>query len=359
MHNRINKLVILIASALFLGNVDAASVDCPSADIFGTGFVNNICWGCIAPIRIGGIDMPMTFGSLPSGTSKDDQMPSGSYNSGGVNTFCACGETVIEKAANIGTPVSYYEPFMLVEFVKRGYCSPILAGATLGGVNKISTNGANSRGSETFYDYHTVYFPVLRMLELFLDPGCDTDGLISPEVGFFSEVDPLWEDEILSMFTTPEALLFNTPVANLACTTECMQQQWNIFNVSTAAFWCAGCWGNVYPNAGYVESTRINVTSLLTARVLANWHLRRVLKKTYGDKSMCTRETTRYVPKEQYKISMVYPDPEINSSHAIGSPSLRWGESRNKMGPGENHVYLLYRYVDCCTGIAQFFVNTP
>jgi conjugal transfer pilus assembly protein TraU len=45
---------------------------------------------------------------------------------------------------------------------------------------------------------------------------------------------------------------------------------------------------------------------------------------------------------------MFYPTPETQRAHVIGESTWRWGQGRMIPGLGEDPVYLVWRYMDCC-----------
>ena len=55
-----------------------------------------------------------------------------------------------------------------------------------------------------------------------------------------------------------------------------------------------------------------------------------------------------FIPKSQYRLSMFYPVAETDSNHAIGETNLTWGAGRSYPGPGEDHLYIQWRWQDCC-----------
>jgi conjugal transfer pilus assembly protein TraU len=45
---------------------------------------------------------------------------------------------------------------------------------------------------------------------------------------------------------------------------------------------------------------------------------------------------------------MFYPVAETDANHAIGETTFTWGAGRSYPGPGEDHLYILWRWQDCC-----------
>jgi len=67
-----------------------------------------------------------------------------------------------------------------------------------------------------------------------------------------------------------------------------------------------------------------------------------------GDDVLCGAPLAPFLPKSQYKLSQFYPLPEAESSHVIGASPFTWGVWRTLPGPGEDHLYVLWRWNDCC-----------
>lgn len=42
------------------------------------------------------------------------------------------------------------------------------------------------------------------------------------------------------------------------------------------------------------------------------------------------------------------PIPEATGNHAIGASTAAWGLGHSYPGPGDEHVYLLWEWEDCC-----------
>jgi conjugal transfer pilus assembly protein TraU len=92
----------------------------------------------------------------------------------------------------------------------------------------------------------------------------------------------------------------------------------------------------------------VNMTSLLTARALGSLHRRGLAQPTMGNDAMCEGKISPMLPKSQYKISMFFPRPEASDSHVIGETVMNWGFGRTIPVAGEDSVYVVYRWNDCC-----------
>jgi len=81
-----------------------------------------------------------------------------------------------------------------------------------------------------------------------------------------------------------------------------------------------------------------------------------------GNDVMCKAKIWPTIDKAQYRFSTFFPEAEVSGafklsdtttrhlkgSHVIGESTYLWGEWRNKPGVGEDFVYLVWRWTDCC-----------
>ena len=123
-----------------------------------------------------------------------------------------------------------------------------------------------------------------------------------------------------------------------------------------ALFWCVGSWGHLYPLAGHhLQHTSIpRNTSLLASRALAKLHRRGQARRHMGDDAVCNPVIEPFLPKTQYQMSVFHPVPEATSKHPTGRLTFRWGEDRMIPGSGEDMVYLVWRWNDCCRQVVCF-----
>ena len=64
--------------------------------------------------------------------------------------------------------------------------------------------------------------------------------------------------------------------------------------------------------------------------------------------ALCRPVIEPMLPKSQYKMSMFFPVPETESAHVIGESTMKWEEWRTIPGAGEDALYILWRWQDCC-----------
>ncbi len=349
--------------------ISAEKLLCPDADIWGKKMMTGICWSCLFPVRLLGMTLFDMGNDIPDGATDE--------------SFCFCSDD--NGIPNIGMTASAWLPARLIEIVRKPSCSPALGGISFnngvilwGGHKEVEGDGTD----KTFYNYHYWAYPLYMILDLFVQNSCNAGGFRSMDMMYMSELDPTWNIDELAFFLNPEAVVFANPLAVAACTVDCTVT--TASQPMTSLWWCAGCWGNLYPFVGNIASDASppRDTSLLSARVLAALHRRGLAHKTYGNDALCSGTIYPMVPKQQYKMSMLFPvteaeaekmltekkdangntiigangQPEMvekivpgeNCCHYIGESPFKWGEWRNIPGTGEDFVYLIWRYTDCC-----------
>ena len=336
-------------------NIDATKLLCPDADFWGKKMLTGVCWSCLFPVRLMGFTIFDEGNDLPDGATK--------------KAFCGCSGD--EGLPTFGVTGGAWLPARLIEVVRKPYCSPILGGTSFnsgvrlwGGHKEVEGDGSD----KTYYNYHYWAFPLYAILQLFVQNNCNAGGLRNLDMMYMSELDPTWNVDELAFFMNPEAVVFANPLAVAACTVDCATT--TVSMPMTSLFWCAGCWGNLYPFTGNIASdaSAPRDTSLLTARVLASLHRKALAHKTYGDDALCGGQIYPMIPKQQYKLSTLFPLAEANAEelestdangvkhtkildnccHWIGESTFKWGEHRTIPGTGEDYVYLIWRYTECC-----------
>ncbi|WP_231890674.1 TraU family protein [Methylomonas koyamae] len=329
----------LLFSGVTAADTTTNSVDplCSDAELWSGKLITDICWSCLFPIRAAGASLG--GGTVPS-IATDEK-------------FCFCTDSM--NIPELGMTMGLWNPARLIEIVRNPWCSPALGGHkfSASNVRLIATTGkADFDASEmSFFNYHYFAFPLTILLDLFWDGRCNSDGYRDFDLLYVSELDPTWNSDLLAFFTSPETALFANPVAISACVADAVAAATG--NPLDALFWCAGAWGHMYPLSGISPTsygTDPRITSLLATRATASLHRRGLAWKTSGNDALCGGYIYPFIPKSQYRLSMFYPVAETDSNHAIGETTFKWGAGRTYPGPGEDHLYLLWRWQDCCSG---------
>ncbi len=316
------------------------NVVCPNTRLVSGKIFSATCWACLFPIVSMGIKVPFGGG--------EDELPEDRSR----KFICVCRDKM--NVPYFGMLWGNWQPTRVVEFVRKPGCLAFLDGMKL----KISSAAFGEMESETGENassgaqgnYHIYAYPLLIMLNMMeTTSNCIKDSYMDIDILFMSEVDPTWNDDELAFFSSPEAALVNNPVGQLACIGDAVSST-VLKRPVNSLFWCAGSWGVMYPLAGSPvgDDGALDFSSLMLDRVLFALHRRGFLQVTYGDAALCKGNYSPHMPKTQYKFTMLYPVPETHTSHVSGEATLRWGTGRMVPVTGEDYVYLVWAWNDCC-----------
>lgn len=266
--------------------------------------------------------------------------------------ICVCPS----KMFGIPTPgigISYWEPLQLVEVERSAGCM-----STLGGLSILSSygmlDGERIEGSSTDggsigrMQVHQYEYPVFALLDFFTSFTC----LKLPEynVGWMTEVDPFWQDDLWSVVYNPEAILFANPVAQLACSVDAVAAS-AAFPLD-ALYWCAGSWGSIYPltgNAGQSQSSQ-GSNALVLSKFLARQSRLGLIQMTVGPTAQCFGHYTPVLVKNQFRVNPVAPRAyRMPKPIYIGASEWQWGYAPPANYPTrESSAYLMWQGKQCC-----------
>ena len=332
--------LICAAPAAYCADGTETSVTCPDAGVFSAGLITDLCWECVFPLIVSGakISVDDRDGSLPTGRA--------------TKPLCLC-DNPVTGFPMPGFQTSFWEPFRMIETVRESGCSQVLMGVRFpfdkmrqgkhkeSGENRLETDGL------TFKHYHYYSFPAMYILDMFVPRNCNPGGFLDIDAMYLSEVDPTWNDDEISFFSSPESALIASPLGVIACLPDAVGA--NVGKPVPQLYWCAGSWGIMYPSTGNVHlSDPLTASSLQAARILYTMHRRGFEWKSMGDESMCGGEIAPFMPKQQYRLSMYHPVAETEDNHVIGQSVLVWGLGRTIPAIGEDPVWLVWRWLDCC-----------
>jgi conjugal transfer pilus assembly protein TraU len=330
------KLLSLAVAVLVLLSLPLrAEPGCVDSNVISGKLITDICWDCVFPIRLAGVAMSSKTSSIPTGAT--------------VTPLCLCFDDL--GVPKPGVTTSMWKPARLIEFQRIPGCSSVLNGArlpfnrTFQGTHR---TGGKAGEQRTFMHYHYYAFPLLTMLGMFTNPTCNHDEFLDLDLMYMSELDPTWNNDELAFFTNPEAAAIANPVAILACSADAVAA--TAGHPINSMFWCAGSWGGVYPLSGhqYTDAGVLQNTSLLTVKVLAALHRRGLAHKTIGEDAICEGKIDPTLDKDMYKYTLLYPLPETAKAHVTGESILKWGIGRTIPAIGEDLIYTIWRYEDCC-----------
>lgn len=320
-----------------------SNTKCPNTQLLSGKLLTATCWSCLFPM--------VTMGISVSIGGDEIEMPEARSK----KVTCKCPDK--NGLPYFGTLYSLWNPAKVAEFVRASGCLATLNGTQMNisriGQGMSENMHENPDNDGIFMHYHYYSFPLLILLKMMNNmPNCMKDNYVDIDVLFFSEVDPTWNDDTLAFFTQLEVVLFNNPVGILACLPDAISST-VLRRPIESLFWCAGSWGQMYPFTGKIagDYDGIRGSSLMLAKMLSALHRRGMLLRTYGDDYQCEGIYTARMPKGQYKFTMLYPVPETHISHVIGESELVWGTARKVPMTGEDFVYLVWNWNDCCLAV--------
>jgi conjugal transfer pilus assembly protein TraU len=294
--------------------------------------VTDLCWQCIFPVSIAGIEI------IPGPSENNVPDLSGM-------PVCTC-PAPPPLFIRIGIPVSFWEPARYVETVKDPYCFPSLGlglsseGGFLGGGSQELSNA--SVDTSTFAQAHYFIYPVWSMMALLTDLVCvEHSGF---DVAYLTEVDPLWQNDILAFILEPESILFANPVAQTACIADSVST--NAGLSMSPLFWCIGSGGSAYPLTGHVnDDNELMANSTIAARMV--YKLAREGLVCDPALYLCACVPTPIWVKHNYRMHIAKPVRDF-MCHPFGRTGLIWGALKNPPLVGDNFVWQLFRRRSCC-----------
>ncbi|GAB2855832.1 conjugal transfer pilus assembly protein TraU [Pseudoduganella ginsengisoli] len=299
--------------------------------------ITDICWSCIMPISLGGL-------SLASIGGQEDIPNPGS-------PLCSCGVN-----PTVGLSIGFWEPVRHVEVVRRSFCLVSLGGVDLNpGIAAPDAGRSVDAGGDqnSFYQAHFYANPVLYWLNVVADFPCLEKG--SFDLAYLTEVDPLWNDDELTLILNPEATLFANPVAQAACAADCVAATTGF--PRPELFWCAGCQGAIHPLDGHVpyHLGGVRTAELLAQRLTAKLHRELLAWGRHGAPGLCGPYFLPVMDKRAYKSQLTYPIPATAKEagrccQPLGRSTVLWGAGKEYPVRGEDFGFMLFRKGNCCVG---------
>ena len=301
--------------------------------------VTEVCWWCIFPIKVGGVTIvPGTEEDTPDLTS---------------SPVCAC-PAPPPVFVRIGMTASFWEPARFVETVKDPYCFPSIGvglsnpspGLLGGGITK-SASGHGGFGSGVFSQSHYFIFPAWSLMEITLNTACIENT--SFDLAYITEVDPLWNDDLLMAMLQPEAVLFANPITQLACIADSVSS--NLGLPLSPLFWCMGSWGSSYPITGHHNTADyVQGNAAIAAKTI--YKMGRQLLLQDPAVTLCAAVPTPIWIKQNYRLQIAKPVRDF-MCHPIGRSDMLWGYGKNPPfsaggNKGDNFLWIIFRKHGCC-----------
>ncbi len=295
--------------------------------------LKDVCWKCIFPVKIGGI---------PIGQSRD--LPD-SPDCPARKFFCKCKYGKFERH---GIAIAFWEPARLVETVKDPYCFPALGMKMKNNSSADLSGCTSSMGNEesmtTFAQAHYYIFPAWLMLEETVNTFCFEESGF--DLAYITEVDALWNDDLLSALITPEAYLFANLRLQLLCIADSVSA--NAWLPLAPLFWCMGSWGSVYPLTGHnYDEDLVQANAGIGARMIYKLGRQGLLRDP--GVVLCYAVSTPIWIKWHYRMQIAKPVKHSTCTQ-IGASGLKWAFGKNpSQGSGsDNFVFIIFRKRACC-----------
>jgi len=307
-----------------------------SGGFLGISLLSETCFKCMFPLRIAGIDIV------------DGPMPDIEGEAGATSaTICYC-PIVLPPYYRIGITVSYFLPDRFIETVKDPGCMPIL-GTELDSDKLIAGDSTEAFKSSKHIKQqaHLSIFNILEILGMITDEVCQESE--SFDIAYMTEYDPMWQSDEVSAFINPEAVLFGSVFANLACIPDSISTMF--FTPISPLFWCMGSWGNAYPLSGSSDGTRdySEGNIALAGKFTYKLHREFILWDESGKYNYCSKIIAPVWTKGNYRYQVVTPVPHF-IGHSVGQTGMLWSYYKNPPVPtkADNMGFILFRKRGCC-----------
>ncbi len=301
--------------------------------------VTDVCWSCIFPISIGGVRM----GQSVADPSNSSTIP------------CVCPGKVL-GLPQIGIPIGFWEGIEIYDMSKDPFCL-----VSLGGLN-LKVGGFAGRGSQSdkgrrtryaAWHMHKYTMPIFKLLSIVFDTTClEVSSMTRPfDLGYMTELDPMWLDDELTFILNPEAVVFGKPAAQAACTADCTAATAHL--PLDNLFWCGGCQGSMYPLTGNIAGDYGGIQSSLLSMEKFIYKMHRELQmwETSGSGALCQAKPRPFIKKSQYRTQLIYPsvmNSKKEGCQPMGRANVLYDSGKEIPIKGENFGYLLWRKRNCC-----------
>lgn len=329
MKRRWLALGLLVIGAVVSGAASAKDLTCEGRWV---NPITDVCWKCMFPMSIGSTQV--SKGSLP-----DTENPTSPIQ------LCPAPPPIFKR---VGLAIGFWEPFAMTDVTRAPGCMVNMGGFSIP-IPKVGTGAGTKEANDnpgTFYHVHWYKYPLISWLNIITSVGCMQGG--EYDIAYLSELDPMWKDDMLALFTNPEAILFGNPVAQMACAADAVAAE--VHKPIDALFWCAGGHGSMYPFTGslYTESSGLNSGVLLSERMNFKLHRQGMIWDTVGvNTAVCYEYPTVIMPKGRYRYQMVNTIPDANQCHPLGRSVMRWQVGKEMPNSRKNYGYLIWKKRNC------------
>lgn len=324
---KLNK-IFLTALFILLFACNSVNAVCPFNFL---NPVTDVAWHGIFPIKIGGVRIGAS--TLPD------------YPDAADAPFCIC-PVPPPIFFRIGIPISYWEPSRYIETVKDPWCFPSIGlsiGNTGGMLSGTHSGSADQEDASSFAQAHFFIFPVMAWLSILTDWICLEN--LDFDVGYITEVDPLWNDDMLAQMINPEVLLFANVGSQLSCIPDSVSS--NAGLPLNPLYWCMGSWGSAYPMTGHMnDNAYTQANAGAAARLIYKLSRQGLIydSATY----VCSKIPMPIWVKSYFRFQVAKPIRGIDLL-PIGRSVQVWGAAKNPTtGVGDNFLFMIFKKRVCC-----------
>lgn len=299
--------------------------------------IKGVCWSCL---------FPLTLGSTPIYKGKKPDPPNPS------SPICAC-PAPPPLFVRIGLSVGFWEPVRLADVTPKAWCFVNLGGKKISpgiGYPTKSHNKGEGRTDRSGYHIHWYVYPVMYWLELLTDFLCVENA--SFDIAYLTELDPLWQNDKLTLLVNPENILFANPIATAACSADCAAASAGL--PRNEMFWCAGCHGTMFPMNGNISGQygQVNGSLLALSRFSFKLHRQLIADGTMGQRALCQKYKMPMMDKRQYRFQLTNPVQHVSGQFTcppIGRTSVPYESLKTLPVKGEDLGFLVWRKRNCCS----------
>jgi conjugal transfer pilus assembly protein TraU len=180
-------------------------------------------------------------------------------------------------------------------------------------------------------------------------------GAGSFDLAYLTEVDPLWNDDELTLILNPDAVLFANPVAIAACAADCVAA--SSASASTRDVLVRRLPGRHLPLDGHVpyHLGGVRTAALMAQRLTAKMH-RELLAWGWHGKPGPVRPVLRAGDGQdrlQDPAHLPIPNTDKDGGRCcqpFGRTTVLWGAGKEYPVRGEDFAFMLFRKRNCCVG---------
>lgn len=264
--------------------------------------------------------------------------------------ICVC-PTYLFGMPFFGIMTTFWEPLYISEIERRPGCLSSLGGVSIldsyfslhSEQNSQDTNGNSTNRMQV----HWYKYPVMAILNLFEDLVCRAPSGIA--LGYLTEIDPYYNNDVLGAIFAPESTIFANPLAQFACAVDSVAASAGY--PMDALFWCAGTWGSIYPLTGNTQhvADAFATNNLIQAKFIARNHRMFLLNQTIGPSAICFSHPNPIIVKSQYRYNQVAPIPRKGRAVQTGDFGRFLTQPFITNVPTQEHtVNLIWQGKQCC-----------